>query len=297
MKLTHTLMSICFLAGCGSGAFDEAALSGAATLTAQTIAEGSAAPTRDDNMALGNPSDATSTPATPDNFLITRTQYALSFNNSRGVANWVSWHLSSAWRGTAPRSRSFTIDNTLPSGFVQVASDWYTGSGFDRGHICPSEDRDGSATDNQATFVMTNIQPQAPVNNQETWKALEDYARTLVDEGNELYIIAGGAGTGGTGSEGRASSLHDGDVAVPKYVWKIIVVLPVGSNDLSRISSRTRVIAVKMPNSQTVNARSWGYYRTSVDELEALTGYDFLSKVPAAVERVIEAAVDTGPES
>lgn len=248
--------------------------------------------TRDNNMAMGNPSGATASTSDPDNYLMVKPQYALSYNNSRGTANWVSWHLSSAWKGSAPRADTFNADALVPDGWVKAYTGWYTSTGFDRGHMCPSDDRDASTDDNEATFLMTNILPQAPDNNRLTWKALEDYARALVDDGNELYIIAGPSGIGGTGSSGTENTLHSGDITVPAYFWKVIVVLPVGSSDVSRVTSSTRVIAVKMPNNQGVDAKPWGDYRVSVDSLETLTGYNFLSKVSAGVQSAIEAGVD-----
>jgi endonuclease G len=284
--------SILLLSGCLLAESDGALSSDTELTAAEALPVESLAATRDNNSALGNPSNATATTSNANNFLMTKTQYTLSYNNSRGSANWVSWHLSTAWKGSAPRSTSFTSDATLPAGFVKVATSWYTNTGFDRGHLCPSEDRDGSVADNQATFLMTNIVPQAPVNNQQTWKGLEDYSRTLINTGNELYIVAGPAGIGGTGSVGSASTIHSGQVTVPDSVWKVIVVLPVGSND---VSTSTRVIAVNIPNEQTVNAHSWDFYRVSVDEVEALTGYNFLSNVSASVQSVIEASVDDGP--
>ncbi|HEU4408844.1 MAG TPA: DNA/RNA non-specific endonuclease [Polyangiaceae bacterium] len=258
-------------------------------------AAAAAAATRDDNLAMGNPSGATADVADADNFLMVKPQYALSYNNSRGGANWVSWHLSSAWKGSAPRSDTFKTDTSLPTGFLRVSTSFYTGTGFDRGHLCPSEDRDASSTDNLATFLMTNILPQAPDNNRITWKALETYARKLVKQGNELYIVAGGRGSGGQGSAGAAATIHGGDVTVPSHLWKVLVVLPVGSNDVARVDDSTRVIAVDMPNDQSVNSKGWGEYRVSVDELEALTGFDFLSNVSASVEATVEAQVDAGP--
>jgi len=248
-----------------------------------------------DNLAMGNPSGATATVSTPDNYLMVKPQYALSYNNARGSANWVSWHLSSAWKGSAPRSTTFTPDTLLPSSFVRVTSTWYTSTGFDRGHLCPSEDRDGSVNDNKATFMMTNVMPQAPSCNQQTWRNLEDYARKLVTAGNEIYLVAGPGGIGGTGSAGAANTLHSGDVTVPSFVWKVLVVLPVGSDDVHRVTESTRVIAVNMPNTQAVNAHPWDFYRVSVDSLEALTGFDFLSNVAASVQDALEATVDTGP--
>jgi endonuclease G len=46
---------------------------------------------------------------------------------------------------------------------------------------------------------MTNILPQSPETNQGPWKRLEDFERTLAKAGNELYIIVGAFGSGGTG--------------------------------------------------------------------------------------------------
>ncbi|UFH57722.1 hypothetical protein [Spirosoma sp. KNUC1025] len=55
-------------------------------------------------------------------------------------------------------------------------------------------------------------------------------------------------GEGGEGDKRAASSLADGKLTVPAALWKVVVVLPVGANDLSRISAQTRVLAVWMPN-------------------------------------------------
>jgi len=75
----------------------------------------------------------------------------------------------------------------------------------------------------------------------------------------------------------------------------VAVILPVGGNDLSRISTSTRVIAINTPNVQTVNSQPWGYYRTSVDAIETATGLDLLSNIADAVENSLEATVDNGP--
>lgn len=252
--------------------------------------------TKDDNLAMGNPSNATTVTSNANNYLLVKSQYSLSYNNSRGSANWVSWHLSTAWKGTAPRCDCFTSDATLPSSFFKATTSNYTNTGFDRGHLCPSEDRDKSDTDNAATFKMTNIIPQAPNLNQITYVALENYCRTLMNSGKELYIISGGYGSGGTGSNGGTTTkIANGSITVPSRIWKIIVVLPVGTNDVARVSTATRVIAVDMPNINTVNAQSWGNYRTTVDAIETSTGYNFLTNVPTTIQNLIEASVDNGP--
>lgn len=245
-----------------------------------------------EHLLLGNPSNATANTNARANYLVEREPYALAYNADKGIANWVSWHLDATWLGTAERQDNFRPDEALPMGWYRATPSHYTNSGFDRGHLCPSGDRTGSQSDNQATFFMTNIIPQASDNNQGPWQELEAYCRTLVEQGNELYIIAGGLGEGGTGKNGLANALADGKIQVPAFTWKVILVLESGENDLSRINTSTRLITVLMPNRQGVRQKSWGTYRISGDELEMKTQYDFISNVPAAVQATIESKVD-----
>ena len=228
--------------------------------------------------------------------MLRKPQYALSYHRDRGIPNWVSWHLSPDWRGSAARQDDFRADATLPSGWYQVQSTSYTGSGFDRGHNCPSADRTSTVADNSATFLMTNMMPQAPRNNQQTWANLEDYTRTFLTAGNEVYVICGSYGRGGTGTNGYATTLDQGRVSVPARCWKVVLILPTGPDDAPRVSAGTRVIAIDTPNDNSVST-SWGTYRTSVDAIETATGLDILSAVSTAVQQTVEARVDNGPTS
>lgn len=255
---------------------------------------GTPKPSRDPHLTLGNPSQALKDPAKPDNYLMEKETYVLAYNSAKGQANWVAWHLSKAWKGAAPRQDNFRIDQDLPAGFNRVSSGDYTNSGFDRGHICPSDDRDSTVSENSSTFLMTNMMPQSPNLNRISWLAFENYCRKLMDDNQELYIYAGGYGKGGEGANGTMELLN-GKVQVPSHCWKIAVILPVGTNDLARVNEQTRVIAIDMPNTQTVIQQSWGDYRVSVDFLEMVTGYDFLSNLPEALQMVLEAKTDNGP--
>jgi DNA/RNA endonuclease G (NUC1) len=249
-------------------------------------------PPDNSDLLLGNPSNATSNSTTsPDNYLMASDYYALAYNKTRGEPNWVSWHLDSTSLGAIDRLNNFRTDTALPTGWYQVPADGYSGSGFDRGHNCPSADRTSSIAANASTFLMTNMIPQAPRNNEGTWMYFENYLRGLVKSGDELYIIMGSYGSGGTGSKGTAATIDGGAVAVPSHIWKIAVVLPNGTNDLKRITAKTRVIAINTPNINSINAK-WQTYLTSVDAIEKATGDDFLSNVPVAIQKVIEAKVD-----
>ena len=241
-------------------------------------------------LTLGNPSNATANSGDPDNYLMIKPQYALSYNRTKGIPNWVSWYVDATWLGTIDRQNDFRPDQDLPAGWPRVTPSDYAGAGFDRGHLCPSADRQNAEENNSATFLMTNIVPQSPDNNQGPWAKLEAYCRRLAEKDVELYIVAGQYGTGGTGTNGLRGDLK-GKVTVPAHTWKVVVVLPAGGDDLARINPGTRVIAIDIPNGQGIKDNYWTDYLTSVDAIEQATGYDLLSGLPKATQDALEAKV------
>ena len=247
----------------------------------------------DSTMLLGNPSNATANTADFSNYLLREGYYSVSYNRDAGRPNWVSWHTTSTDYGSVPRQNDFRANDELPGDWYKAnASSFGSLYEFDKGHMCPSADRTSSIEANSSTFLMTNIVAQAPNNNQQRWAALEDYCRSLVQDGNELYIISGTNGEGGKGNSNTiTTTLDNGKISVPAKLWKVIVVLPNGSNDLGRVKDTSRVISVIMDNENTVGS-DWKSYRVSVDDIEFLTGYDLLSKVSGTTQSVIEARVD-----
>ena len=244
------------------------------------------------HLFLGNPSGATADEGNSNNYLMAKPYFALSYNNSKGTPNWVSWHLSYEDIGSAKRV-PFYPDETLPDGFDRVVPQDYTNAGFDRGHMCPHSDRDRTEAMSHATFVMTNIIPQTAAVNQRAWRQLEMYCRMLVEhENKELYIVCGPAGHGGRGKNGFKTSLARGKVMVPGECWKVILVLDeVDGDDAIRIDHNTRMIAVVMPNDGTVG-EDWTEYRTSVRDVEELTGYKFFDRVDERVLGPLKDVVD-----
>jgi endonuclease G, mitochondrial len=232
----------------------------------------------DGHLALGNPSNAND--RDENNYLLRRKQYIVSYNNTKRIPNWVSWKLMSSDIGKVPRRNDFNVDETLPKGWFQVKSTDYSGSGYDRGHMCPAADRSATVEDNTATFILTNIIPQARDNNQGPWAKLEDYTRDQVKLGKEAYIVSGGYGQKGV--------LPKGKVAIPAHTWKVIVFAEVGSKGVASINDKTQVIAVDLPNEEGIKSDRWQNYKTTVRDLESKTGYDFLSLVPKEIQDKIE---------
>lgn len=213
-------------------------------------------------------------------------QYVMSYNSKTKTANWVSWQLNKSWIGAADRQDNFRPDDALPDAWYKVRPSDYTGSGYDRGHIAPSADRTRSEADNSATFLMSNMMPQVPEVNRGVWGDLEEYCRELVEQGKELYIIAGPLGR--KGSIGRKEK-----IAVPAKNWKVIVVLNQQGLGMQGVDANTRTIAVMMPNDASVKGKGWKSFRVSVARIERETGLNFLSNVPSQVQQVIESKVDS----
>jgi endonuclease G len=229
---------------------------------------------RNIHLKFGNPSRANSSDI--NNYLIERTQYALSYNCQTGTANWVSWQLNSSWLGSVDRSNDFRPDVELPEGCYQVNPGDYHRTGYDRGHLIPSGDRTNRQADNSATFLMSNMIPQSPANNRDVWEKVERYCRELADKDNELYIIAGG--------NGKQETIAAGKVTVPKYTWKVILVL---DSDF-KVTQNASAFAVWMPNTEEVIDRNWRDYLVSIDNVEKQTGYDFFSNLPTKIQKSIE---------
>jgi endonuclease G len=236
------------------------------------------------HVTLGVPVDSDSS----DDYWIDDRYFVLSYNSKREVPNWVSWRLVVADLGTAPRQNDFRSDSLLPASFPAVGPTDYTGSGYDRGHMCPSGDRTSTVEANSATFLMTNMQPQKHELNAGPWEELETFERSLVDsQGKQVFIMAGGI------FDPQPPTIGPG-IAVPRANYKIVVALSPGQG-VADVTVDTPLYAVIMPNETTVTGTHWQQYAVSVDDIEKATGYDLMNRVPDAISRVLEAKKTTPP--
>jgi len=238
-----------FLAGCSPANLDGAAKRAVA---AKLISP---------HLPFGNPSEAGSD---PNNQLVTRQQFAASWNAGERIANWVAWKLVAYDIADTERSQ-FYAD---PEVATPSPKD-YTNSGYDRGHLCPSKDRSDSPEDNKAVFTMLNILPQAADNNRGPWEKAEEFERSLARAGREVYIIAGGAGSAGDVK----------GITVPEETWKVIVALEQGKG-YPEGQEKAQVFALILPNHEGIMHDRWQDHQTSVAEIEKKTGYRFFKNAP-----------------
>lgn len=247
------------------------------------------------HLEFGTPTDNTS----DDEHLLVHRQFVESYNKNRGGPNWVSWDLNASQFGGAPRCDCFSADQTLPADFYHVVDFDYRNGLYDRGHMVQSESRTTTDQENASTFLLTNILPQGAENNQGPWSRFENFLNDLArgttanPTKHEIYVIAGGQYGPNPGT-----LKGEGKVAIPDYTWKIAVIMPEG-NGLADVHSAgdVDVIAVEMPNlitpgvpASSVGIRNvpWETYKKTVDQIEAQTGYDFLSALPDRIELLVE---------
>lgn len=242
------------------------------------------------NAEFGEPADADAS----DDFIVRRAQYTSSYSRVRNTPNWVSYNLDASHIGAEDRCDCFTFDPALPGDLTRYTTADYTGAGaiagygIDRGHLARSFDRTTGSFDNATTFYFSNIIPQAADNNQGPWAALENHLGDLARfSDREVYIIAGVAGRKGTVK-------NEGVIVIPSSVWKVALVLPRDAGITSVTSWQdVQVIAVIMPNDAGVRSVNWETYRTTVDQVETLSGYDLLALLRDDIEIAVES--DTRP--
>lgn len=238
------------------------------------------------HVTLGVPVDATP----EDDLLLDRGTYVLSYSARRRGANWVAWELDAGYLGSVGRSGEYLPDGLLPPEVPPVTKHDYSGSGYDRGHLCPSGDRTRDRGENRQTFLMTNMHPQVRELNAGPWERLERFERRLAQRpGAHLYIVAGGV------FDPVPETIGQG-VAVPRASFKVIVPLRKGQRP-EDVTPGTEVVAVMMPNAPDVGHRPWTSYVTTVDAVERETGYDFLRRIPDPVENAIEVRLYRGEEA
>ena len=250
------------------------------------------------NTEFGEPTDADPS----DDFIVRHTQYTASFNKNRGTPNWVSYDLEATHFGPEDRCDCFTYDPALPAAFPRYTTADYTGAGdiagfgIDRGHLARSFDRTSASLDNAFTFYFSNIVPQAADLNQGPWAIMENFLGDQARlQNKEVYIIAGVAGNAGTVK-------NEGKIVIPTSTWKVAVIMP-RDQGLANIDdpSDLEVIAVNMPNVPGIRNVDWNTYRTTVDAVEALSGYDLLARLRDDIEIQVESgtkppvAAITGP--
>ena len=206
--------------------------------------------------------------------MVDYTGMTISFNPEAHQANWVAWELTAEEaQGEEPRNGSFQQD-TRVKGCPSPAD--YRHSGYDRGHLAPAGDMKWSPEAMRESFMMTNISPQAHTLNAGAWKKLEEKCRQWARRDSVLYIVCGPVLT-----DEVTERIGPTGVIVPQRFFKVV---------LAPYANPPRGIGFIMPN----GAVEGGMQRAvvSIDDVEAVTGFDFFSALPDSIEAIVESRAD-----
>ena len=196
------------------------------------------------------------------------------FNKNYRVPNCVAYELTNTMTSMADSREAenrndyqFERDHN-----VKGCPDWweYKESGYTRGHMAPAMDMRWNKTAMEQCFLMTNICPQVAEMNDGEWRHLEEAVHKWSRTAERLIVF-----TGPIFSDDMEYIGKYGDIAVPERFFKVIYS-----------PKQNRAIAFVMENKELPN--SWTNYATTIDQVEALTGYNFLASLEDGVENVIE---------
>jgi endonuclease G len=208
----------------------------------------------------------------PDDIVVLRKHgFTAGYSPALRHPAWVAYRAFPC-KGGLPDSRPrFKADPDAPGSPGSAA---YTLSGYDRGHLAPNLaiTRRFGMEGQRDTFLTSNICPQRPALNQGTWYEVEYRISEIWPRiYGPVWVIVGSV------PDPARKTLRDG------------IDVPIGFYQIAVTESRgeLRAFAVYMPQ----NTWRGDYARaklTTIDELEAVTGFDFLSGLPDDVEEKLE---------
>ena len=230
--------------------------------------------------------------------------YSVEWDNAKVANRWTCYQLHEGnTLSTTDRNDDFKAD---PDVAVSPILEDYRNSGFSRGHLCPSADRQCTKEQNKQTFFLTNMQPQWQKHNGGLWKNLEDLVRNFATDDSKtdahcdtLYIVKAATITDKVtindaeedgiyadrcvGGEG-----HTHELIVPKYFYMALLHYNKATDTYHAIAFWT------LHKDESDTNKNYGDYAISIDELEKRTGIDFFCNLPDDVEKEVEAKVELG---
>ena len=207
--------------------------------------------------------------------------YAVEWDCEKKAQRWTCYQMYAAnsAKNCSRSNEPFQEDKDLPAQYRTTLAD-YSGSGFDRGHICPSADRLNSREANEQTFYLSNMQPQWNKFNTGIWKKMEEKVRAWnrYDFRDTLFVCKGG-------TIDKASYIKQytrSGLIVPRYFFMALLCKKNG-----RYKAMAFWVEHLNANHSNDNLKN---YAISIDELEEHTGIDFFCNLPDNIERQVESS-------
>ena len=199
------------------------------------------------------------------------TGFTVGFNPDMHQPNYVAWVLTPD-HTDGPYSRKdvdFQVDPRV-KGCATIAD--YKGSGFDRGHMAPAADMKWSKEAMTDCHYLTNMCPQSNKLNTGAWATVEKNTRKWAMKHGPVVIVAGPVL-----SDRLSRTIGPSRVPVPERFFKVL---------LAPEANPPMGLAFIMPNSYVEGGAESTV--ATIDQVEAITGFDFFSALPDDVENRVE---------
>ena len=217
--------------------------------------------------------------------------YAVEWDRDKKSQRWSCYQMHVGYTGSYSRVvDGYLFDPKLQQGDYWD-KDYFYGSGYDHGHICPNADRKYSYKANEQTFYLTNMQPQ--------YRRFNGYSTTGSDKGEGLWVrmeekVRGWTPRvktdtlfvckGGTiDKDYHIIGRIQGRLIVPKYFFMAVLMK-------NSMGYRAMAFWVEQRN-EWRNDDDLADYAITVDELERKTGIDFFCNLPDEIEDEVEKTI------
>jgi DNA/RNA endonuclease G (NUC1) len=215
-----------------------------------------------------------SMPTSTNGVVIHRNAYTFSYVEKHEQSEWVAYVLKNRNNSTSySRTNDFREDPLVETETANIFD--YEGSVYDRGHLTPAADLDYSYESMSSSFYFSNISPQLPYFNRQTWRKVEKEIREYLFQKDSIYVYTGSIIPRGYQTIGK------NNVSVPTAFYKILLGFKNGE---------VKAIGILMPhNEERMNInRHW----VSVDSIEKVSGIDFFSDYRDDIENSLESNSD-----
>lgn len=237
---------------------------------------------------------------------VERMNFAVEWNATLRHANWVAYSFDAVTaEDNVSRTDAWLWDPMIPTDRGGVDEAAHKSDGFDKGHICASEDRVYSKAANEQTFYYSNITPQLNQFNGGFWLQLENRVRvwgrsTRSGTFDKLYVAKGGTlnhlhknfEASKKGMDGRVPTADENGLtvhglAVPAYYFMALLAEKDGRYQAMGFLLPHSVDLPMEPSFDELKAEA-----ITIDELEEFSGLDFFCNLPDEVETACEAKLN-----
>ena len=214
--------------------------------------------------------------------------YSVEWDIDKMSNRWTCYQIYASNALKSVKRKSQESDNLYPRDPFWTSNaffpyDPYRGSGYDHGHLCPSQDRVNSRESNDQTFYLSNMQPQVHGFNAGIWAEMEKKMRTYITNKSgskdTLFICRGGT----IDKQDQYTYIRNKFI-VPTYFFSVALMKYKikGQGDW-----QYKAIGFWFKHENN-NGTSLKPYVTSIKEIEEKTGIDFFCNLPDNIERDVE---------